>query len=160
MFSDVPHWLRTAKDTLREVIPKIDVVERDVAEWVSRNKDLISAAERSGDAVSFTEDDMWALGLYTYDLQEQSDHPERENFFAAFNRFLREYRLDVEATDMNAHRLLASWLPYMHYLRTAIEKLPEYNGRVWRGIEDEGLCPLKQNMTYRFCGFTSSSISR
>jgi len=78
---------------------------------------------------SLTEDEIIALGIYTWDVRQSFSGEKEDNFFWILNKMLLERKLEK----------MREWAGYLFYLQSGLSKLPDVQCTVFRGISHEGI---------------------
>ncbi|CAF1156957.1 unnamed protein product [Adineta steineri] len=92
-----------------------------------------------------TEDESAAIYLYTTEWL-----PVNQCLYAALNSVLR---------SKNRDKLIQPWLSYIKLLLTALFKLPDFTGTVWRGVRLDLRLEYKVGATITWWGFSSCAES-
>lgn len=111
---------------VRARVPEIDRILQDVA---LKTQDLkFDPAAR--DLVQLLDDDeLTGIVIYTHDLMKP-DGSKEGNFYFEENK-------DLRLRDAAARRaMLNTWAPHVHYTLRGLEKLPNFEGEVYRGMDD------------------------
>jgi hypothetical protein len=150
----VPDANRSCRDYLSDLIPIMPGVTQ--MDFIA-DESAIVAADRlnhlPAGTIRLSDDQAFAIAMYSYDLGLNSQNDGKDNFFEALNALLRE-------RDGEKIRVMR---PYLHHLWQGLEALPPFQGVVLRGIPKEHL-PLIQSKYQAGCGihwssFTSTTIS-
>lgn len=80
------------------------------------------AESKSYDTSLLNEDELMALGLYTYDINDINN--KQNNFYYIFNAMLRE----------RSTQDLLKWRGYIYYLFSALAKIPNQKRTLYRGV--------------------------
>jgi len=75
-----------------------------------------------GNPFNLDNNDMTAIGLYTHDLYKKGD--KQENFYFQLNEILRT----------RSPEIMEKWWGYLYYLQKALNKIPDLQTTVYRGI--------------------------
>ena len=113
---------------LTSYFPKVDQLELIVvdSQEIARSK----LQHLPAGVTRLSDDEALAVVLFTYDLGLNSDDPDgADNFFVQLNELLRLR----EPATVRAIR------PYLFFLFSALDKLPQHTGTVYRGIPASGL---------------------
>eukprot|EP00727_Mastigamoeba_balamuthi_P012550 m51a1_g7918 hypothetical protein (392) ;mRNA; r:216790-218444 len=96
-----------------------------------------------------TRDEVFALTVYTYDVSELGGD-EDKNVFVQLNSVLRARGKELEP-----------WRGYLYFINSALRKLPDYRGSVFRGSDNpEAVGPYVEATEITWSAFTSTSTER
>jgi len=96
---------------------------------------------------SLTKEEMYALGLYTWDLSLNGT--KEENFYYVLNNILRERKPDT----------FTAWSGFLYFLQSALKKFPDKKMTVYRGIPEISLVREKymQGRKIFWSGYSSTT---
>ena len=128
-----------AAQLLISIIPTIDLIVKDCQIRIlnmTNSKNL-------------TNDDVFALALYTYELE---DGEREENFYYQLNKMLQKRSVDK----------MKIWSDYLFHLQNALSRLPNKECQVYRGIPftHEIVTNYKLGRRIYFTAFTSTTSDK
>ncbi|CAF1095434.1 unnamed protein product [Didymodactylos carnosus] len=104
----------------------------------------LNNSKRLSDREGLTVDESAAIQLYTMEWPESSS-----SFYAILNRTLREFN----------RAKLKPWFKYLKLVLTALYKLPDNKGLVWRGINEDLSTIYEEGRNYTWWAFNSCTSS-
>ena len=132
MLESISHIRDTPNLTLEQACQKLQI--KDLSEYMKKAK-ISSRYPKKG----LQQDEQAAINLYT---QETS-------FYPKLNEALRN----------NDQRTLTVWYSYLKLFYTALYKLPEYKGTVWRGVAKDLSATFHENSEHVWWAFSSCTSS-
>ena len=130
-----------AAQLLFPILPRLDFI-------VQECKAIISAKSPSNPK-NLTDNEVFALALYTYDLGLNGER--EENFYYRMNQMLQE---------RSVHKMI-KWKDYLFHLQKALSKLPNEECQVYRGIpHNEIFTNYKLGRKIHYSAFTSTTTNK
>jgi hypothetical protein len=101
---------------------------------------------------NLTDDELFSILIYTYDLGCEDN---KKNFYYIFNEMLRKRSVGE----------IKPWLGYIHFLFKALDKLPNEDTDIYRGINNDEINKIYKdedlkNQLVIWSGFTSGSKNK
>jgi len=94
-------------------IPQLDFIITECENWV---------LSFDNNNLNLSDDELLAISLYTYDLKLNGKR--EDNFYYIFSNILRKRNISD----------LENWKGFIYYFQSALSKLPNFTGSVYRGV--------------------------
>ena len=132
MLESISHIRDTPHFNLEQACQKLQI--KDLSQYINKAK-ISSRSPRKG----LQQDEQAAINLYTQETP----------FYQKLNEALRN----------NDQRTLQVWYSYLKLFFTALYKLPEYKGTVWRGVAKDLSATFHENSEHVWWAFSSCTSS-
>ena len=127
--------------SLFPILPKLDFIVQDCQTIISTSSPRNSK--------NLTDNEVFALALYTYDLGFNGE--KKENFYYQMNQMLQERSVDK----------MIKWKDYLFHLQMALSHLPNEECQVFRGIPgNEIFTNYKFGRKIHYSAFTSTTTNK
>jgi len=132
---------------IQKLVPKIQSIVND-----AKDKATQLSYEDDLPVQNLSEDEMFAVVAYTHDLQQEK----REgNLYFELNKALRTRGVERQLT-------IQPWNVFVHFIMAALDKLPNFEGIVYRGCPDKEviMTKYKKGRPIQWGAFTSTSTNK
>ena len=144
----VKEELMANKDAISKV-PMLSEIVEDCEKILEKTVLKRVIASQMIKTQGLTRDEVLAMVIYSYDVRPLGG-AEEENLYLQFNNALRERGKDFTA-----------WYGFLYYLKSALKKLPEFKGTVFRGSNNpKTAAPYSQSTLVTWSAFSSASFDR